>query len=303
MIKDERIYNVLANYRYIAEYLGNSIENRLNMPKYENNILISKLSREAESSPASILPKNVIYEYRHSLDEEDFYYGDYDDDEYYDDEFSEKELPVKNVSGLRYLDKTLFYGKKYCQGFENIFLNISFKKYGEADSKTLDVLSQVKCFEFLSKANFRDITAVDKSRDQVQVDYTARIPPSFDYYAIAVTRFCAIEELSRDDEQQVSNYVTSNVSNAIKGEYQKLERFCESNIGVNKGLIFIASGYDYFNNFLNLSQNKFIVLLNRVWFVHKTSNKDLYKYLDNLVVMTDRNVRNAIVYPSLNQGA
>jgi len=244
MIRDERIYNVLANYRYISEYLGNIIENRLNMPNYENNILISKLSIEAENLPASMLPKDAIYEYRHSLDEEDFYYGDYDDDEYDDDEFSEKELPVKNVSVLRYLDKTLFYGKKYCQGFENIFLNISFKKYGETDSKTLDVLSQVKCFEFLSKTKFRDITAVDKSRDQVQVDYIARIPPSFDYYAIAVTRFFAIEELSRYDEQQVSNYVTSNVSNAIRGEYQKLERFCKSNIGVNKGLIFIASGYE-----------------------------------------------------------
>ena len=126
MIEDERIYIVLANYEYISEYLGNIVKDRLNMPNYENNILISELLRAAESLPADALYKDAITERRRSLDEEDFYYGDYDDDEYYDDEFSEKELPVKNVSGLRYLDKTLFYGEKYCQGFENIFLNISW---------------------------------------------------------------------------------------------------------------------------------------------------------------------------------
>lgn len=299
MIKDERIYNVLSNYRYIAEYLGNIIENRLNMPNYENNVLISKLSREAESLPASILPKNDIYEYRHSLDEEDFYYGDYDDDEYYDDEFSEKELPVKNVSGLRYLDKTLFYGKKYCKEFENIITNISFKNYGEADSNILNILSRVKCFEFLSKSKFRDITAVDKSRKKEQIDFIARIPPSVDYYAIAVNRFLTTEDISRYDERQIINFISSNVSNAIRDKSPKLEHFCKPNIGINKGIIFISSGLEYFSRLFNLPQNRIIVILNKNWIVHK-ANSDMNKYFHNLIIMTDKNVRNAIVYPSLN---
>jgi len=293
MDKDERIYVVLANYTYISEYLGDIIEDRFKMPYFENNILISRILKAAETLSADPLYEDTIHQKSGFSNNDEFY-----DDESYDDEFYKEKRLAKNVPGLYSLDKALFYGKKYCREFENIFFNVSFKKYGEADFKILNILSQVKCLEFLSKSEFRDIAAVDKSKDQAQIDFIARIPPSVDYFAIAVTRFLTIEDISRYDKRHIMNFVSSNISNAIREKSPKIEHFCKSNVGVNKGIIFISSGHEYFYKLFNLSPSKFRVILNKEWQKYNAINTN--RYLKNLVVMTDRNVRNAIVYPSLN---
>lgn len=294
MVKDERIYIVLANYTYISKYLGDIIEDRFKMPYFENNILISKILKAAETLSADPLYEGTIYRKSSFIDNDEFF-----DDDFYDDEFYEEKRLAKSVPGLYSLDKALFYGKKYCEGFENIFFNISFKNYGEADSKILNILSQVKCLEFLSKFKFSDIAAIDKSKNQAQIDFIARIPPSVDYFAIAVSRFLTIEDISGYDERHIMNFVSSNISNAIRDKSPKIEHFCKSKIGINKGIIFISSGHEYFHKLFNLSPNKFRVKLNKNWIVHK-ANSDMNKYLHNIIIMTDRNVRNAIVYPSLN---
>jgi len=289
-------------YKYIFDYLGSTIDKRLNMHNLENSALISRVLKVSKTLPTYALYDDSIFTESSYIDDDEFYACRYREEEY-----SEEGESFKGDPSLDSLDRTLFYGKKHCIGFENIFKNVSLTNYKDLDYQISDILSKVKCFEFLSKREFRDISVINQSVNQSEVYFIARMPPSTNYFAILVTRFLDtydIENTTRCDEHYVRSFISSNIYNAISSKYPSIEHFCKSNIGINKGIIFLSNNYDYFGNYkygdtlFNLSPVKVKALLNKEWSTH-ISKHNTNNYLHNLVVMIGRNVWDAIIYPSL----
>jgi hypothetical protein len=293
MEEQENIKLMLEDhFPLINKFLGDIIERGLEIPDYRNSLLISQLLKAASKLPA-------FEENKYSEDEDydDFYY---DDEDYFSDSF-------KLDSGLYLLNKTLYYGERYCEGFNCIFNNVNIQKQQEAENRITEILAQVKAFEFLSKVGFRNITTVDRWQNKLQVEYSARKSP--DYHAVVVTRLYSAkyieEHLSEYNEEHFVRLLTSDISYAINQEYHKLEQFCKNHVGVDKGIIFVSGGRDYFGNkklentLYGLKLTKVMFALNKEWQIHKTDQKS-YQYLNHIVITTGRNIRNAIVYPSLN---
>jgi len=294
-MEKEEMQSILEGYYpYINKFLGEIIEQRLTSSNYEDSILISRLLK----TPRRL----ATLKKEEQVGDEDFNY----EVEYYENEDYVAE-GFKLDSGLYSLNKTLSYGKEYCEGFNLIFQNINFSKYQEADTRITEILAQVKAFEWLSKLGFRNITTIDTLQRRLQVDYVARKPP--DYYAILVTRLYsakyAEERLSEYGQQHVTRLLATDITYAINQKYPQLKEFCKNNIGINKGILFMSSGRDYFGNrkcentLYGLQQAKVFVVLNKEWRKRKEGREN-YKYLHHIVITTGRNVWNAIIYPSLN---
>jgi len=298
MDKKEEIQSILKDYYpYINEFLGKIIEKRLTSPNYEDSILISRLLKAPHR--LATLKKEEQVE-----DEEDFDY----EAEYYDDEdYVYVPEGFKLDSGLYLLNKTLYYGEEYCEGFNCIFQDVNLSKPQEIDNRMTEILAQLKAFEWLSKLGFRNITTIDSLQYRLKVDYVARKPP--DYYAVVVTRLYsakyAEEHRFEYDEPHVIRLLATDITYAINQKYPQLKEFCKKNIGINKGIIFMSSGRDYFGSreyeskLYGLRPTKVLAVLNKEWRKRKEVQKN-YKYLHHAVITTGRNVWNAIMYPSLN---
>ena len=285
-------YILTDRFPYINEFLAGMVSAKLKIPSYETGLLTSQLLKAA---------------HRALLQEEE----DNDDDEYFgfDDEYYESDS-YKLDSGLHLLDKTLYFGQRKgnCDGFSLIFPTINiFKRQQEVDNKITEILAHVKCFEFLSKAGLKNITKVDQCHNNLQVDFKAR--KLNDYYAIVVTYLYSAkhieEHLAEYDEHYAMKSLSNDIAYAINQKYPQIEQFCRTHVGVNKGIIFISSGRDYFGNkkyeskLYGLKLTKVIFALNKEWQTRKKDQKS-YQYLHHIVITTGRNVRNAIVYPRLD---
>lgn len=299
-MEKEEIQSILEDYYpYINEFLGEIIEQRLTSPNYEDSILISRLL-EASRRFATLKEDEQVED----EDFDDEYFGDDD----YENEYVEpRKKRFRLDSGLYVLDRTLFHGGKYCEGFNCIFQNINLSKPQEVDNRITEILTQVKAFEFLSKLGFKQIAAVDREQNRLQVDFTANM--FREIYAIVATRLYSAKHIEEHRAEYGKHYVMRSLKNdiayAINQKYPQLENFCLTHFGIAKGIIFISSGRDYFghikfeNSLCGLQPSKIKAVLNKEWTTRKSGGKS-YKYLHHIVITTGRNVSNAIIYPIFN---
>jgi len=283
MNREEKLKSVLKYYYpYIDEFLGEIIEQRLKTLGYENGVLTSQLLTAARKAPV------------------------HNKDEYLEDEELESES-FELDSDLYNLEETLGYGEEHCKGFNLIFQNINLAQYQDADTRIMEILAQVKAFEFLSKLGFRHTTKVDQQQNKLPVDFVAYKSP--EYYAIVVTRLYSAQYIEDHRTGHDSDYVIkvlkTDINNAINQKCQQMEEFCRSRVGIHRGIVFISSGRDYFGNkkhenrLYGLPLIKIIPVLNKEWVARK-GGQERYKYLHHIVITTGRNVRKAIIYPRLN---
>ena len=195
----------------------------------------------------------------------------------------------------------------YCKGFNGIFQNINLSKPQEVDNRIAEILIQVKAFEFLSKSRFRQITAVGSKQNRSQVDFIGNMHKVL--YAIVATRLYSAkhieEHLAEYGERYLMRSLKNDITHAIDQKYPQLKNVSQTQFGIDKGIIFISSGRDYFghkkyeNSLYGLQQSKIHAVLNKVWTTKKSSEKS-YKYLHHIVITKGRNVENALVYPYPN---
>ena len=296
-MEKEEIQSILEDYYpNINELLGDIVEQRLKSPNYEDSILISRLL-EASRRLATLKEDEQVED----EDFDDEYFGDDD----YEDEYVEpRKKRFRLDSGLYVLDRTLFHGGKYCEGFNCIFQNINLSKPQEVDNRIAEILVQVKAFEFLSKSRFRRITAVGSKQNRSQVDFICNMHKVL--YAIVATRLYSAKHIEEHRTEYGERYVMKSLKNdiayAIDQKYPQLANVYRTRFGIAKGIIFISSGRDYFghikyeNSLYGLQPSKIYGVLNRAWATRKSGEKS-YEYLHHIVITKGRNVENALVYP------
>jgi hypothetical protein len=306
MINKEEIRSILEDYYpNINEFLGDLVEQRLKSPNYEDSTLISRLLKASSRLPT--LKKDEEVKELEEVEEEDFdveYFGDHD----YEDEYDEQiNTSFRLDSGLYVLDSTLFHGKKYCEGFNCIFQDVNLSKPQEVDNRMMEILVQVKAFEFLSKSRFRQITAIGSKQNRSQVDFIGNMHKVL--YAIVSTRLYSAQRIEEHLAEYGEHYVIislkSDITHAIDQKYPQLANVYRTRFGIDKGIIFISSGRDYFghikyeNSLYGLQPSKIHAVLNKVWATQKSRAKS-YKYLHHIVITTGRKIENAIAYPIPN---
>jgi hypothetical protein len=285
----ENIKNILySRFPYINGFFAEMINAKLNMPNYEEGLITSQLLKAANKA---------------SLSEKEN--DDNDDDEYYgfDGEYYESDSYKLDV-GLHLLDRNLYFGQRNCDGFDLIFPTISvYERQQDVDDKITEILAHVKCCDFLSRAGLTSITKLDQWKNKLQIDFKAR--KLNDYYAVVVTYLYSAkyieEHFEEYDEPNLMKKLSNDISYAINQKYPQVEQFCRTHAGVNKGIVFISSGNDYFgskkykNQLYGLKNIKVLSTLNKEWQLRKKDQKN-YKYLSNIVITSGKNT---IVYPSL----
>lgn len=310
-------------YPNINTLLGELIRQRITIPKYESEKLTSRLLRVTQKLPSSPVYQHILemiqftdQSYEHNDNEDDFN-DDFDDD--YNDDFSEYDLGdylsqseyekelFKLDSGLSILDQTISRGAHYCKGFDHISKNIKLLNPQQADKKIQEILIKIKAFEFLSRRGFRDITKLDPLNNEYIVDFVVR--KKLEYYAIVTTNLYSQKNIEENMHEYDENFIKRSLSNdfsyAIDSKYPELADFCSTHVGIKKGILFISSNRDYFGDrryeksVCGITAPKLIGILNNHW-VKRKEGRETYKYLNNIVVTTGRNVWDAIIYPSLN---
>jgi hypothetical protein len=313
----EEIQLILEDYYpNINEFLGDIIKQRLKSPNYEDSTLISRLLKASSRLPslkeeenarekAEELKKQIEEEEKEEEDEEDdFDFEYYDDYDYEDDYIERPSTKFRLDSGLCVLDNTLSYGRRDCEGFERIFQSAHLSKPQEIDNRIAEVLTQVKAFEFLSKWQFKQTTAVESKQDKSHIGFTGNMHKMV--YALVATRLYSAkhieEHIAEYGELYLKSSLKNDITHAIDQKYPQLTNVYRTCFGVHKGLIFISSGRDYFghrryeNSLYGLKPTTIHGVLNSAWATRKSGTKN-YKHLHHIVVTKGRAVENSVVYP------
>jgi hypothetical protein len=307
----EEIQPILEDYYpNINELLGDLVEQRLKSPNYEDSTLISRLMKASRRLPALKEDEEKAKEKTKELEkmvmekEEDFDFEYFDDYDYGDEYIEQTNTSFRLDSGLYVLDRTLSHGSEYCEGFNCIFHNVNLSKPQEIDNRIAEILVQVKAFEFLSKWRFRQITAVVSKQNRTQVGFTGNMHK--EVYALVATRLYSAkhieEHLAEYGELYLKRSLKNDITHAIDQKYPQLTNVYRTCFGVDKGIIFISSGHDYFglkkyeNSLYGLQPPKIHGALNSAWVTRKSGAKS-HKYLHHIVITKGRDVENSVVYP------
>jgi len=229
---------------------------------------------------------------------------------------------------LTRLDTVLQFGKGCCKNFDAIFSEDSLSLYQDADAKILDLLAEVKAFEFLCAYGFRDITKETRTSEARTVDFIASRGEQT--YAVEVTRLGIMQSdrkqpvfdeqistLTYADCEDADGLEISIISNqgintdrleeeiydASNTKYDQMRDFCLTKTGNWKGLLFLSSGRDYFvagrfenQNFEITPKRDFLEALGRVR--RCLINEDRVNYLHYWVITRGKDLQKAIVFPN-----
>ena len=232
-------------------------------------------------------------------------------------------------SDLERLELLLQFGNSCCRDFKLIFQEDRLSQQ-DADGKIIDVLAEVKAFEFLCRHGFRDITKIRRKRGAKTVDYTATRDNQ--NYAVEVTRLGLAQsygkqprytfrvstidygtecedadgcEFSVITERINVGRLEKEITDAVNRKYPQIKSFCQTEADMWKGTLIVSSGRDYFvmgryenKAYDQTPERDFRQALEQLWSRLRQEPAD-YRYLYHLVVTRGKDLAKAITYPSL----
>jgi len=238
-------------------------------------------------------------------------------------------LDEQSEQDLERLERQLEFGHLFCKDFELISSD-TLTCGQDADGKIIDMLAEVRAFEFLSRRGFRDITKVRRKQNQKIVDFITN--KNNQNYAVEVTRLglsqsaqkkalyeYKVSTISYDAKCEESNgyeiraipgneRLIHDIGDAIDRKYPQIKEFCQRNSSAWRGILFISSGRDYFaagryeNKDYELQPRAVAKALRQVWQSLRLEQQD-FKYLHHVVIAIGRDLQKALVYPSLQAEA
>jgi hypothetical protein len=233
---------------------------------------------------------------------------------------------------LERLEIVFQFANSCCDDFDLIFQEEKLSQHEDADAKILDILAEVKAFEFLCRHGFRDIAKMRRKPDAKTVDFTAkRISQN---YAVEVTRLGLASsekkqpvfsskvstldysekcvdagglEVSRIDKGLNKERIERDVNDAIERKYPQIKEFCQAKDGAWRGILFMSSGRDYFamrryenKGYEQTPKGDFYEALGQIWQYLKGQQRD--KYLHHLVITRGKDLGRAIISPDFEIG-
>jgi hypothetical protein len=220
---------------------------------------------------------------------------------------------------LTRLEHVLELGEAYCIGFKSVFEERKLpNKDRYIDSEIINILAEVKAFEFLHEHGFRDIAKVKRKRGGKTVDFTAR--RNRQNYAVEVTRLGLasskrkkpqLDKLSSpplptiidSKEPQNRNRIKQDIFDEVIDKYPQIRKFCQRQAGVWKGMLAISNGRDYFvanryeNKLYELEPPTVRRILEQEWELLKEGQE--YECLHHILITMGKDLAKATIYPEL----
>jgi hypothetical protein len=214
-----------------------------------------------------------------------------------------------NRTDLESLNYILEMGEKHCIDFRKIF-QISLPP-DNPDSRIIDMLAEVRAFEFLFNTSFEDISYLPQKAVSATVDFTA--DKNRNHYAIEVTRLGLPQSEKKKPKYEEKNNLFSmiigkdnypkweqTINDAIENEYKQVKRFCQAKRGTWNGVIFISRGRDYFVH-KDTRGDMYLpktlkVIVQDVFNNLKEANQ--YKYLQHLILAFGKQESQILTCPS-----
>lgn len=226
---------------------------------------------------------------------------------------------------LEGLECVLKLGESYCRDFKRIFQGRGLSKQSQiADGQIVDMLAEVKAFEFLYNQGFKNISSIRRTATTKTVDFTSQ--KGKENYAIEVTRLGLAQSTEKQPVQAYKvdtlTYETCGdadgyrstckteglnvprlareISDAINNKYVQIKDFCQREEDKWKVILFISSGRDYFpmrkyenKEYEDTPDSDFRTAITDI--CRELGNQ--VSYLDYIVITRGKDLGKAIVYP------
>ncbi len=235
---------------------------------------------------------------------------------------------------LERLEDALELGEKnQCTNFEAIFHERALPEDKSIDGEIINLLAEVRAFEFLHWQGFRDIAKIKRKQGARTVDFTAK--RNNDNYAAEVVRLGLAQAdrkkpkhmvednlirhtISGEDKlvgEVVGNWFISSgeqnipriietIRDTITNKYPQIKNFCQTQGGDWKGMLIISTGCDYFvmNKYakteFEVTPKAVEEAVRKLWNLLDKDQVDR-KYLYHLVIATGKDLDKTIIHPSL----
>jgi hypothetical protein len=214
---------------------------------------------------------------------------------------------------VKRLEKILRLGESHCEDFGAIFRERKAHLHKNMDSEVIDLLAEVRAFEFLNSSDFKEIKKIKRAKDMRTVDFTT--VRSSQIYAVEVTRL----GLSSSDSKKpvyIKNKAdvkmvfgpdnrpifSKLIRDAAERKYNQIKIFCNKFGGNYRGIIVVSAGRDYFisneyvNNVMNMLPESVRIVLEQEWGAIGQGRE----YLNHLVMILGKKPSDVIVYPSID---
>ena len=220
---------------------------------------------------------------------------------------------------LTRLEDVLKVGEAYCIDFKSIFDEINLpNKSKYIDSEIINMLAEVKAFEFLHRHGFRDIARVKRKKGTKTVDFTAK--RNRQNYAVEVTRLGLasserkqpqLEESSSppflaviaSERPQNTKRIAEDISDEVIDKYPQVREFCQRQNGAWKGILVISNGRDYFaastyeNKLYELEPSTIRRILKQEWKSLEEGKR--HECLHHILITMGKDLKKAAIYPEL----
>lgn len=230
---------------------------------------------------------------------------------------------------LQRLEIVLQFGNSCCRNLDFICREDKLAQYQDADAKIVDMLAEVKAFEFLCRHDFSEITKIRQKPNAMTVDFTAK--RNNQKYAIEVTRLGLPQsdkkmsahsltvstlnyenkcedadglEISMIDNELSKERIENDIYDVIDHKYHQLKEFYESDGSIWKVVLFISSGRDYFaarryenKSYEITSPHTIYHAIGQVWQSLREEKRN--QYLHHLVITRGKDLGKAIVSPAI----